>query len=145
MSTIRHHSDPTRSFDGRKWLLVALVVVAATAGAGVAAFTPSTDVPVGIAQVGGISMTPTFGPSGVAVYADAGGVGSGDVVMFFDESSERYIMHRVVETTSQGLVTQGDAYTATDQSLGRSYVTDENRVGEVFVVVDSKGVHFPAF
>lgn len=130
--------------DPRAVLLALLVVASAIAGVGLATATPSTEIPVGIAASSGISMTPTYGTSGLALYADVGELEEDDVVIFEDRSSGRYMMHRVVGATEEGVVTQGDAYTSTDQELGRSYVTEDTRVGEVLVVVDETGVHLPS-
>lgn len=135
------------TFVRENWRLVAvavLLVATATATITVVATTPSTDVPVGIVESSGISMSPTFGTHGIALYVD-GELEQGDVVVFYDRSSDRYMMHRIVGETEQGFETQGDAYESTDQSLGRSYVTSETRVGEVWLRVDAKGVHLPAF
>ena len=140
--------DGDGEFDRRAVALVALLVVAAAAGGlWIAAATPSTEIPVGIASAGGMSMSPTFGAgdSGLALYAP-GTLEPGDVVVFYEaENTQTYTMHRVVEETDRGFVTQGDALGLTDQSMGRSYVTEETRVGEVYFVLDSKGVHFPAW
>lgn len=129
------------------WKAIGLVVVLVCSASGGVLFaiaTPSTNIPVGIARTGGISMSPTYGETGVAVYGP-GSFEQGDVIVYHDASADKYIMHRIVGQTEQGFVTQGDAYTQTDQSLGRPYVTPENRVGEVYLVVDSKGIHLPAF
>lgn len=140
--------DGNESLDRRHVALVALLAVAAAAGGlWIAAATPSTEIPVGIASAGGVSMSPTFGAgdNGIAFYAP-GELQPGDVVIFYEgENSQSYLMHRVVEDTDRGFVTKGDALSVTDQSMGRSYVTEETRVGKVFVVVDSKGIHFPAW
>jgi signal peptidase len=90
-------------------------------------------------------MSPTFGAgdNGIAFYAP-GELQPGDVVIFYEaENTHTFTMHRVIEETDRGFVTQGDALAATYQSMGRSYVTSETRVGEVYVVVDSKGVYLP--
>lgn len=140
--------NPDESLDRRYIALVAvLAVTAATGGLWIAAATPSTDIPVGIASAEGVSMSPTFGAgdNGIAFYAP-GELQPGDVVIFYEaKNTQSYTMHRVVEETDRGFVTKGDAFSVTDQSMGRSYVTPETRVGKVYVVVDSKGVHFPAW
>jgi len=142
-------TNDSESGSFNKWRvgLVAFVFVSAVgAGLGFAALTPSTEIPVGVVDSAGISMTPTYGTDNLAVYADVGQIESGDVVIFRDDASTgEYIMHRVVGENEQGYVTKGGAFGATDQSMGRSYVTENTRVGEVYVVVDSKGIHVPAW
>jgi signal peptidase len=144
----RISASDSESSSFNKWRVgvVAFVFVSAVGvGLGFAALTPSMEIPVDIASAEGMSMSPTFGAgdSGIAFYAP-GKLESGDVVIFYEaENTHAFTMHRVVEETDRGFVTQGDALAATDQSMGRSYVTSETRVGEVYVVVDSKGVHLP--
>lgn len=142
----RVESTTTLFEERRVAVLVAVLVVTAGSTLGLVAVTPSTEIPVGIAPATGMSMSPTFGAgdSGLAVYGP-GELSSGDVVVFYEaKNTQSYTMHRVVGETERGFVTKGDAYEQTDQSMGRSYVTDETRVGKVYVVVDSKGVHLPA-
>lgn len=99
--------------------------------------------PVGVVESAGVSMTPTFDSGGLAVYGP-GGIDRGDVVVFRDRKTDRYIMHRVVGETTSGYVTQGDVISRTDQSRGRSYVTPSTRVGVVYLVLDKTGVHLPS-
>jgi len=146
----RISASDSESSSFNKWRVgvVAFVFVSAVGvGLGFAALTPSTEILVGIASAEGMSMSPTFGAgeSGIAFYAP-GELQPGDVVIFYEaKNTHSYTMHRVVEETDRGFVTKGDALSTTDQSMGRSYVTENTRVGEVYVVVDSKGIHAPAW
>lgn len=149
MSTVRRWVNYGQATGPRarwkQYVVAAVFVLAVVAGVSIVAITPSTAIPVGVVETDGISMTPTYGTSGIAVYGP-GDLNHGDVVIFYEaENTQTYTMHRVVEETDRGFVTKGDALAATDQAMGRSYVTPETRVGEVYVVVDSKGVHLPAF
>lgn len=127
----------------KQYFVASLFVLALVFGVSIVAFTPSTAIPVGVVETGGISMTPTYGTSGIAVYGP-GDLDRSDVVIFYEaKNTQEFTMHRVVGETDRGFVTKGDALGMTDQSMGRSYVTPETRVGEVYLVVDSEGVHLP--
>jgi len=132
----------------RVGVLAVLIIASAGGTLWIVENTPDTNIPVGISQTSGISMTPTYEPGGIAIYADVGGVQNGDVVVFHHDhpiEGTTYTMHRVVGENDRGLITRGDAISMTDQEMGRPYVTDKNRVGEVFVIVEWNGIHFPAF
>ncbi|ELY51213.1 signal peptidase I [Natronococcus jeotgali] len=86
-------------------------------------------VPIGLSYVETGSMEPTIetGDGFVAVpSAVAGPIEEGDVIVFDAREIEGggLTTHRVVETTDQGYVTQGDANPFPDQDSGEPVVTD---------------------
>lgn len=143
--SIRTSIESQAPVASREVALIMLVLVSTIATAGLAAATPATDIPIGTAESSGVSMLPTLGTSGVAIYADIPGAepAEGDVVLFRDPGTDRYIMHRVVGSTSSGFVTQGDNLARTDQrGYGRAYVDESTYVGRALVVIDNRGIHF---
>ena len=94
------------------------------------AATPSTAIPVGIADTGGISMGDEQA-NDVVLYVDVGEPQLDQQVVYWADSEQTYIRHRVVDETPQGYVTQGDALPRTDAEYWGEYVTDENYVGTV--------------
>lgn len=94
-------------------LLLALVAVAAAKATGL--------VTVGLVTTG--SMEPGL-PPGSLVLALPGQAGQGDIVVFQTEDGGQ-VVHRVVESTPEGLVTQGDANDRTDQATGMAPVPQD--------------------
>lgn len=94
-------------------LLLALVAVAAAKATGL--------VTVGLVTTG--SMEPGL-PPGSLVLALPGQAGPGDIVVFQAEDGGQ-VVHRVVESTPEGLVTQGDANDRTDQATGMAPVPQD--------------------
>jgi len=94
------------------------------------AATPSTAIPVGIADTGGVSVVDEQA-NDVVLYVDVGEPQLDQQVVYWAASEQTYIRHRVVDETPQGYVTQGDALPRTDAEYWGEYVTDENYVGTV--------------
>lgn len=94
-------------------LLLALVAVAAAKASGL--------VTVGLVTTG--SMEPGL-PPGSLVLALPGQAGQGDIVVFQAEDGGQ-VVHRVVDSTPEGLVTRGDANDRTDQATGMAPVPQD--------------------
>jgi signal peptidase len=110
--------------------LATLLALTATLTLAWVAATPSTAIPVGLADTGGISMGEEQA-NDVVLYVDQGEPEIGQQVVYYAESEQTYIRHRVVNETEQGYVTQGDALPKTDAEYWGEYVTQENYVGTV--------------
>jgi len=96
-------------------------------------------IPLGLAFVETGSMSPTMEPGDGFVAlppAFLSGVDEGDVVTFDAETIEggRLTTHRVVDETTEGYVTRGDANPFTDQQSGEPPVTRERVVAEALQV-----------
>ncbi|WP_394352913.1 signal peptidase I [Natronococcus sp. JC468] len=121
MST-QHQGGPLRVAKLAAIGVVALALLAIVAG-------HVLGVPIGLSYVETGSMEPTIetGDGFVAVpSAVAGPIEEGDVIVFDAREIEGggLTTHRVVETTDQGYVTQGDANPFPDQDSGEPVVTD---------------------
>jgi len=92
-----------------------------------------TGIPVHFAEVSGTSMEPTFVGGDILVGIETDSIETGDIVIVQDEAcfSNEYVVHRVVDITEQGYVTQGDNNPITDQedagceALSESAITAE--------------------
>lgn len=111
-------------------LAVALLLLGSSCG-GVAlsAATPSTEIPAGTSVTTGISMEPTVSAGEFVVYAELGEISTGDIIIYWSSERGKYVMHRVVEQTPRGYVTQGDARGSPDSEI----VTEEMLVGKVLL------------
>lgn len=58
-------------------------------------------------------------------------VSEDDVVTFYSQERDRLTTHRVIDKTSDGLITQGDSSLQTDQERGDPPVTDSTLEGKV--------------
>ena len=95
--------------------------------------------PMGLAFVTSGSMEPTIdeGDGYVPIPTQlTGEMGTGDVVVF--EAQEvgggGPTVHRVVERTDQGYITQGDANPFTDQDSGEPYVTEDRVYSQALTI-----------
>lgn len=79
--------------------LAAILALTATLTLARVAAMPSTAIPVGIADTGTISMGESQADD-VVVYVDRG-----QQVVYWADSEDTYIRHRVVDETSKGYVT----------------------------------------
>lgn len=92
-----------------------------------------TGVPVHFAEVSGSSMEPTLVEGDILIGFETDSIETGDVVIVQDEScfESEYVVHRVVDVTDNGYVTQGDNNPITDQkdadcdALSESAITAE--------------------
>ena len=92
-----------------------------------------TGVPVHFAEVSGSSMEPTLVEGDILIGFETDSIETGDVVIVQDEScfESEYVVHRVVDVTDNGYVTQGDNNPITDQkdancdALNESAITAE--------------------
>ena len=110
--------------------LAALLALTATLTLAWVAATPSTAIPIGLADTSGISMGPDQADD-VVLYVDLGEPKIGQQVIYWADSEQTYIRHRVVEHTDRGYITKGDGLPRTDAEYWNEYVTDDNYVGTV--------------
>ena len=96
--------------------------------------TPSTAIPVGLTVAEGTSMGEDK-DSNLIIYEGFSEPGVDDVVLYYSEKRDEYIHHRIVDESSEGYITQGDALPQTDVAYGREHVTSENYVGKVVVSI----------
>jgi len=111
------------------------LIIATTILTGVLAiallFAPALGLPIGATPSTGDSMGNDWPVLNVYVDMEPE---VGDVVVFEtmdDPHTSKRTVHRAVERTDEGFVTQGDAEPITDQSVGVPHATDENMVGVV--------------
>ncbi len=106
-----------------------LVVVAVT----LALVAPAAS-PVGISYVTSDSMEPTIGTNDGYLLVPAGEVVPGEIITFHSDERDGYVTHRVVGTTADGYLTQGDANPSTDQAAGNPPVERDAIAGQVLTV-----------
>jgi len=94
------------------------------------AATPSTAIPVGIAVSEGASMGP-HQIDDIVVYQGLTEPQIGEQVVYYADSRQTYILHRIVDKTPRGYIAQGDALPKTDVQYWNQYVTDKNYAGTV--------------
>lgn len=139
MST-QHQGGPLRVAKLAAIGVVALALLAIVAG-------HVLGVPIGLSYVETGSMEPTIetGDGFVAVpSAVTGPIEEGDVIVFDAREIEGggLTTHRVVETTDQGYVTQGDANPFPDQDSGEPVVTD-GQVAAIALQINGEVVTIP--
>lgn len=86
--------------------------------------------PLELAFVVSGSMTPTLQPNSDLFIIDesadsVGQYSEGDVLTFYSPTNERLTTHRVIDKTSNGLITQGDDSFQTDQERGDPPISDD--------------------
>ncbi len=76
-----------------------------------------TVTPVHFSEVSGNSMEPTLSEGDLLIAFETSSIGTGDIVIVQDETcfENEYVVHRVVEVTENGYMTQGDNNPITDQ------------------------------
>jgi signal peptidase len=95
----------------RQLLIVALVLT-------VLLLVAPAEPPVNVGTVSDSAMAPTIGPGDAYLVTDRAPIAEGDVIRFWSASRGAYLTRRVVERSTAGFVTSGDAIDATDQSMG---------------------------
>lgn len=80
------------------------------------------------------SMEPTVSSSDLIFVTSLGSPDVGDTVLFHTPEHELPAFHRVVETTEEGFITQGDANPVSDQDAGYPVITEENIIGTTITV-----------
>lgn len=86
--------------------------------------------PLELAFVVSGSMTPVLQPNSDLFVVDKSvdtvdQYEEGDIVTFYSENNQRLTTHRVIDRTSDGLITQGDDSFQTDQERGDPPINDE--------------------
>lgn len=87
--------------------------------------------PAQLVLITGNSMEPTLHKGDVVLTHDTDSIDKGDVAVFYSPDRGQEVAHRVVETTEDGYITQGDNNPSTDQSDGLPPVQDSQIQGEV--------------
>mgnify|MGYP006271506057 CR=1 FL=1 len=89
-----------------------------------------TGIPVHFAEVSGTSMEPTLSEGDLLVGFETNSIETGDVVIVQDEScfESEYVVHRVVDVTDNGYVTQGDNNPITDQGQTGCGILSESSI-----------------
>jgi signal peptidase len=90
--------------------------------------------PVQISYVTSDSMEPAIGTNDGYVLVPAGEVVPGEIITFYSEERDGYVTHRVVGTTADGYLTQGDNNPSTDQAAGSAPVERDAIAGQVLTV-----------
>lgn len=109
--------------NARTVLLAALAFLTATA------LVPAGLTPVVFTSPDTGSMEPTVSTGDVAVLTAVGEPEPGDVILYESTDADTgLVLHRVVDETAAGYVTQGDANPTTDQAAGSPPVTDDRIV-----------------
>lgn len=107
-----------------------IVVIVAVA---VALVAPAAS-PVQISYVTSDSMEPTISTNDGYVLIPAQEVIPGEIITFYSEKRDGYVTHRVVGTTTDGFLTQGDNNPSTDQAVGNAPIEREAIAGQVLTV-----------
>lgn len=90
--------------------------------------------PVQISYVTSDSMEPAIGTNDGYVLVPAGEVIPGEIITFYSDERDGYVTHRVVGTTANGYLTQGDNNPSTDQAAGNAPVEPDAIAGQVLTV-----------
>jgi signal peptidase len=106
-----------------------VVIVAVT----LALLAPATS-PVQISYVTSDSMEPAIQTNDGYILVPPGEVIPGEIVTYYSDERDGYVTHRVVGTTADGFLTQGDANPTTDQAAGNPPVERSAIIGQVFTI-----------
>lgn len=90
--------------------------------------------PLQISYVTSDSMEPAIGTDDGYVLVPAGEVIPGEIITFYSDQRDGYVTHRVVGTTADGYLTQGDNNPSTDQAAGNPPVERDAIAGQVLTV-----------
>ena len=97
--------------------------------------------PWGVSVISGTSMEPTFIADDIVIVAPYFSALSspqpGDIIVFEKEDGRSLVIHRVLEITDDGLITQGDNLAEPDQEMGVAPVVDSRIKGVVPTVSGS--------
>lgn len=93
--------------------------------------TSITLVPYGIVFSTGTSMSPTIEQGDVFFVGPTTDISEGDVIRFNSPRLDEPVVHRVVDTTEEGYITQGDNNEEIDQEIGFRPVTESQVSGQV--------------
>lgn len=86
----------------------------------------------------GNSMLPTIGEFGIIRYTQQPKYHVGDIIIFYTD--DEYIVHRIIQTTDTGFITQGDNNDKTDQEkFNYNTVTPSNILGQVSFSASTTG------
>lgn len=87
--------------------------------------------PIQFSYVTSDSMEPTINEGDGYFLRTSATADVGDIVTFRSEVREEFVTHRIVDTTDEGYITQGDNNPRTDQATGHPPVTDGQIRGTV--------------
>ncbi|MFB6251617.1 MAG: signal peptidase I [Halobellus sp.] len=90
--------------------------------------------PVQISYVTSDSMEPAIQTNDGYILVPPGEVIPGEIVTYYSDERDGYVTHRVVGTTADGFLTQGDANPTTDQAVGNPPVERSAIIGQVFAI-----------
>lgn len=92
---------------------------------------PTSESPVIITSPDTESMVPTIETSDLVIAVSQDDYETQDIVLFRDANVDQLILHRIVDETEAGYVTQGDANDITDQEAGLDPVSNSQISGKL--------------
>lgn len=92
--------------------------------------------PISFFVVNGQSMNPTIPDGSLQLVNDTKDVGEGDIIVFLSTEEDKTIIHRIVDETKTGFITQGDNNNITDQERGLDSVSKDQIRGKAVEIAD---------
>jgi|AntRauMinimDraft_2_1070382.scaffolds.fasta_scaffold00091_5 signal peptidase len=86
--------------------------------------------PISLISINGSSMYPTVTDGSLQPIYQSQSAEVDDIIVYYSEHTDSVITHRIVESTPEGFITQGDNNAVTDQSVGHEPVSNEDIIGK---------------
>lgn len=86
--------------------------------------------PITLISISGSSMYPTVTDGSLQPMYQTNSAEVNDIIVYYSPHTDSVITHRVVESTSEGFITQGDNNQVTDQEAGHPPVQNEDIIGK---------------
>jgi len=110
--------------------IIVLVIITVTTAI------PTSQSPVIITSPDTESMVPTIETTDLVIAISSNEYASEDVILFRDSNVDQLILHRIVDETEEGYITQGDANDITDQEAGLDPVSNSQISGRLVTYED---------
>lgn len=92
---------------------------------------PTSASPVIITSPDTESMVPTIETTDLVIAVSQDDYETQDIILFRDANVDQLVLHRIVDETEEGYVTQGDANDITDQEAGLAPVSNSQISGKI--------------
>lgn len=92
--------------------------------------------PISLISITGSSMHPTVTDGSLQPIFESQSAEVGDIIVYYSEHTDSIITHRIIESTQDGFITQGDNNAVSDQSVGHEPVSNEDIIGKSINIGD---------
>lgn len=86
--------------------------------------------PISLISISGSSMYPTVTDGSLQPIYQTQSAEVDDIIVYYSPHTDAVITHRIIESTPEGFITQGDNNRVTDQSVGHPPVDNEDIIGK---------------